>query len=47
MVTIEQNNDGTYTLEADGAKMVFETYELAKEFVLDYANGEIKTDIEI
>ena len=47
MVTIEQNSDGTYTLEADGSKMIFATYEEAKQFILDYADGEIETDIEI
>ena len=46
MITIERNLDGTWTLDADGAKMIFESYELAKQFVLDYADGEIKTEIE-
>jgi len=47
MITIEQNLNGTYTLKEGKAKMIFATYELAKEFILDYANGEIKVDIEI
>ena len=47
MITIEQNDDGTYTLEADGAKKVFATYEEAEQFVLDsWGGGEFKPEIE-
>ncbi len=47
MITIEQNLDGTYTLTADGSSMRFATYDLAKQFMLDYADGEITESLEI
>jgi len=47
MISITENPDGTYTLKADDFSMTFATFELARQFMVDYANGEITKSIEL